>query len=93
MTNKNRKKWEKVGETDKKIIYNVTTYKKDGEFDTIVKIPKQFTFSLQAKTIKEFIRDLLPELYDIRANTTLTWGQVTREKMGKLIDKLERRVK
>ena len=43
--------------------------------------------------VKEFIRKLLPELYTIRANVTLTWGITTRKMIKKLIDRLERRVK
>ncbi|MEA2112673.1 MAG: hypothetical protein U9P50_01735 [Patescibacteria group bacterium] len=45
------------------------------------------------QVIKEFIEELLPELYSIRANIPLTNGMNSRKQVKKLIDKLERRIK
>ena len=41
------------------------------------------------QVVKDFIKKLLPDLYNIRANIPLTYGKSPRKQIKELIDKLE----
>jgi len=46
-------KFEKIGETDNEMIYRVTNYKKAGEFEEIMKIPKSFILFMENRRKNE----------------------------------------